>query len=281
MFNTSRDCEVSILVNGRPVTEVQFTGHTYIEGRKNSVYELQIRNKTPNRILAIPSVDGLNVLDGENCGVNSPGYVIDPWAVITIPGWMVDNDQAAKFQFKPQNASSSRDKTYSEEMGANPINQGMIGVMVFREKIVQPFNILREMNHQPYDPFKPIGGNQVYSSQQCFSSSVVGGLDSPEYTVSSTADSCADADEGKSLGTGFGEATEFKTQDTEFERASESPESVFVLYYDTIQGLKKLGVPVEQFKPVPVEMPNPFPASPNVTSGCKPPAGWNSTKYRK
>jgi hypothetical protein len=165
-------------------------------------------------------------------------------------------------------------------MGANPINQGMIGVMVFREKIMQPFNILHEMHK--HDPYRPIGGNQIYSSsaEQCFSSNVVGSVNSPEYTVTSTSANI-DLDADKSLGTGFGEATEFKTQDVEFERASESPESVFVLYYDTIQGLKRLGVPVEQFKPVPVETPNPFPASPNVTIGCKPPAGWNSTKYRK
>ncbi len=279
MFNTSHDCEVSILVNGRPVTEVQFSGHTYIEGRKNSIYELQIRNKTHNSILAIPSVDGLNVLNGESCGVNSAGYVIDPWQVITIPGWKVDSDQAAKFTFKPQNASSSRDKTYSEQMGADAINQGMIGVMVFKQKIQQSCNMLRDYSVKEWA--KPASGNPMYSGSLTTSNCCGSMKPFPPVDNVFVGYAHADVDSDKSLGTGFGEATEFKTHDTEFEKASDSPDSIFVLYYDTVQGLKKRGVPVEQFRPESVSEPNPFPASPNVTSGCRTPAGWNSSKYRK
>lgn len=274
MFNTSHDCEVSIMVNGRPVTEVQFTGHTYIEGRKNSIYELQIRNKTPNRILAIPSVDGLNVLDGNSCGVDSPGYVIDPWKVITIPGWKVDNEQAAKFTFKPQSASSSGDKTYAEQMGADAANQGIIGVMVFKQKIEPTFNILRDYHWAKPDSGSPMYGGSFTTSSCCGSMKPF-----PDKPFIGNVQTDLDAD--KSLGTGFGDATEFKTKDTEFEKATDTPDSVFVMYYDTIQGLKKRGVPVESFRPAPHIEPNPFPASPNVTSGCKPPSGWNSTKYRK
>ncbi len=275
MFNTSHDYEVSILVNGRAVTEVQYSGHTYIEGRKNSIYELQIRNKTPNRILAIPAVDGLNVLDGENCGVRSPGYVIDPWGVVTIPGWKVDSQQAAKFVFKPQNASHSGDKTYSESIGADSANQGIIGVMVFRQKILPSINLnlLKDQCNRP-SPTIPNSLNDgvIYRSK---SAQVT--CDSFSAHVSSNIDQ----DANKSLGTGFGESTGFQTQDTEFERASVSPESVFIMYYDTIQGLKNRGVPIEQFRPSPTNTPNPFPASPNITRGCEPPAGWNSKRYHK
>lgn len=274
MFNTSHDCEVSILVNGRHVTEVQFTGHTYIEGRKNSIYELQIRNITPNRILAIPSVDGLNVLNGESCGVDSPGYVIDPWKVITIPGWKVDSEQAAKFTFKPQNASSPGDKTYTEQMGADAANQGMIGVMVFKQKIQQPFDLLRD-----YHWVKPHSGQPMFDASYTTSNCCGSMKPFPNDIFIGSVQTAADAD--KSLGTGFGDATEFKTQDTEFDKASDNPDSVFVMYYDTVQGLKKRGVPVEKFRPATTIEPNPFPASPGVTQGCKPPAGWNSTKYRK
>lgn len=276
MFNTSHDCEVSIMVNGRPVTEVQFTGHTYIEGRKNSIYELQIRNVTPNKILAIPSVDGLNVLDGESCGVDSPGYVIDPWKVITIPGWKVDSEQAAKFTFKPQNASASGDKTYAEQMGADAANQGMIGVMVFKQKIQSPFDLLRDYHWVTPQSGNPPPFGPSYTTSNCCGS--MKPFPTDDVFIGSVQ---TDMDDGKSLGTGFGDATEFKTQDTEFEKASDNPDSVFVMYYDTVQGLKKRGVPVEKFRPATTIEPNPFPASPGVTQGCKPPAGWNSTKYRK
>ncbi len=277
MYNTSRDCEVSILVNGRPVTEVQFSGHTYIEGRKNSIYELQIRNKTPNKILAIPSVDGLNVVDGESCGVNSPGYVIDPWKVITIPGWKVDSQQAAKFVFKPQSASSPGDKTYAEQMGGDATNQGIIGVMVFHQKVIHTNYILKE--YTPWKipdsgnppPFCGMGEQFVYSSNA-----------NANHTSNNFKTTCCDnADADKSIGTGFGEATGFETQDVEFDKDSDSPSSVFILYYDTVQGLKRRGVPVERFRNYATETANPFPASPNITGGCTPPAGWNTAKYRK
>ena len=99
MWNSSREFEATILIKGRPINEVQHEGQTFVEGRNGSAYELKFKNNSSSRVLVIPSVDGLNVLDGKIAGKTSPGYVIDAWGELRIPGWKVDGTTAAKFKF--------------------------------------------------------------------------------------------------------------------------------------------------------------------------------------
>lgn len=309
MFNSTHEYEACVLVNGKPVTEVVHNERTFIEGRKNSVYELQFRNNTGIRVLIVPSVDGLNVLDGKPCGKESSGYVVGPWETIKIPGWKVDGDTAAKFIFKPQDASKGKDKTYAEAMGQNPENQGVIGFMVFREKYRPPrlYPHIFQWNYTtkdwPYKKRRSHEGSSYSESWDGFScsSNISCSLDDgssdglirsqsfnaasesftasdPQINVVSGTGAKADPDEGKDLGTGFGKATEFRTITVDFEKESETPVAVFSFYYNTLKNLRKMGVPVEQFNrhyQKPQEGPNPFPLSPEVTStGCQPPAGW-------
>lgn len=293
MHSSTREYEACVLVNGKPVTEVTHNGRTYIEGRKNSVYELQFKNKTNQRVLIIPSVDGLNVLDGEPCGKDSNGYVVGAYGSITIPGWKVDGKTAAKFVFKPQDAHRGKDQTYVESMDEDPENQGVIGFMVFREKrnYFSVFDFYGR-NDRWDDGYRGGCFGDVYGSsniRSCvqptsFSASASVNTMSPSITrtidtqsIGGHIEKGVDPDEGKSLGTGFGKATDFNTVTTTFERASENPEVVFSFLYDTLQNLKKAGVPVKQFqrrskKP---KAPNPFPNSPEIMSlGCRTPRGW-------
>ncbi len=80
------------------------------------------------------------------------------------------------------------------------------------------------------------------------------------------------------VGTGFGEATTFNTTNVDFDRASDTPEAVITLIYDSLSNLARIGVPTEQFRPNRPSAPrNAFPASPE---GCPPPAGWDKNKRR-
>lgn len=287
MYDSSHDFKVAILVNGRPIPEVHFNGRTYIEGRKNSEYSLQIRNNTNHRILAVPSVDGINVLNGAECGLESPGFVIDPFITVDIPGWKVEGlPEAGRFQFNPQGAKYGDEETYAERLGLNPTNQGAIGFMIFREK-----EVLR-WTPPPFDPCRPPiktfdGGPTVKSVFNDGGAT----LDSPRGFSSGSSGTCSSVPVSSNvcddahLGTGWGEAVEFHTHDVEFERADPAnPDVVFVYHYDTIRNLKRIGVPVEQFyghASTPTEA-NPFPASPHVHGGgCKPPPGWRRKKSRR
>jgi len=138
MYNSTREFEACVLVNGKPVTEVVHNGQSYIEGRKKTTYELYFRNNSHMQVLVVPSVDGMSVIDGESAGKQSPGYVVDPWSDVTIPGWTVNGQEAAEFVFHAQSAYWSDEQTYAEEIGADSSNQGALGFMVFHRKVRIP-----------------------------------------------------------------------------------------------------------------------------------------------
>jgi len=137
MFSKTSFFEASVRVNDSPTTEVSYNGRTYIEGRKNSEYELFFRNNSSKKIMVIPSVDGLSVLNGKLAGAGSPGFVVDPWGHLTVPGWKVDNKTAAKFEFRPVGDKSN--STYVETLKSDGVdvdsaNQGLILFLIFEEK---------------------------------------------------------------------------------------------------------------------------------------------------
>ena len=337
MYNSTREFEACVLVNGKPVTEVVHNGQTFIEGRRKSTYELSFRNNSNQTVLVVPSVDGLSVIDGQRAGKQSPGYVIGPWDSVNVPGWTVNGREAAEFIFHAQDAHYADEKTYAEEMDEDPANQGAIGFMVFRQ-LPQPrpsymipisgsSGIWKSGAGSPtfgggsagspsYDSGASTGGYVRGSTTgavplvgnaetRCVSSSNVSG--SVLGSVSNTMDSLgntpdgvsvktssifhvADVDEGKSLGTGFGEAVEFETQNVEFRREA-NPCAVFAFFYDTLKNLRKIGVPVGHFNRHYSESvsnaPNPFPDSPEVTGNyANAPRGWtgrrgSTTRRRK
>ncbi len=330
MYNSTREFEACVLVNGKPVTEVVHTGQAYIEGRKKSTYELYFRNNSSQQVLVVPSVDGLSIIDGKSAGKSSPGYVIDPWDSLTVPGWTVNGREAAEFIFHAQGAYWDDEQTYAEEVGEDSSNQGAIGFMVFRRKpryTVRksfmpdrdntwksrsgtgnpPNNILRGASGSAIGGAggSSIGGaggsvldvnnvdavnilnsseaGTVNTANSTFTTTCSGGIvaDTVDNLGNNVTFDFMDVDEGKSLGTGFGEAVEFETRSVEFEREL-NPCASFAFYYDTIKNLRRMGVPVEQFNLHYSESvssaPNPFPDSPEVTGYATTPRGWTGRR---
>lgn len=308
MYNSTHEYEACVLVNGKPVTEVAYNGRTFIEGRKNSTYELSFRNNSSGRVLVVPSVDGLSVIDGKPCGVQSSGYVIEAWDSVKIPGWKVDGETAAKFNFKSQRSG----QTYAESTGQDGSNQGVVGFMVFQEQVASIFwehtpwkqnPWIKPMRPYPYsgDAPTPRWTSTHTRTGGFVKGSTTGNPNADSVTFTSTAadtlgiapdtnndvqcsvNYCS-APVEESLGTGFGKATDFNTYEVDFNRANpDNPDAVFSFYYDTTKNLQRMGVPVEQFKrhySEPNYGANPFPDSPHVT-GCKPPAGWGKKRRRR
>ena len=292
MRSSDRSVEAFVLVNGRPVTEVSHNGNTYIEGRKGSEFTLRVKNNTWNRILVIPSVDGLCTLDGEECGLESGGFVIEAHKTLDIPGWTlpleedecadpgVTNSSAGQFIFRAQGApDGSRRQTYAEAMDKGG-NQGVIGFMVFEELTYTfPGELLKKSFIEPGWQNGGYGGS---GSPVFGGNTVIGGdtFRSASSSVSSTQDSYSAEVKGcvepePSLGAGMGREVDFKTTSTTFLRKTTEPKDTLVFYYDTIKNLKAKGVPTHLFRPQPLEESNPFPASPHVhRPGCKTPPGY-------
>src|SRR5947199_2184534 len=102
-------------------------GRRYIVGMPGHEYAVRIRNCTGERILAVTSVDGVNVVSGETASPEQSGYVIDPYGSVEIVGWRKSLERTASFYF-----TDLRD-SYAARTG-RPANVGVIGVAVFKEK---------------------------------------------------------------------------------------------------------------------------------------------------
>lgn len=104
---------------------------TYVEGLEGVKFTLRITNDTLGRILAIPSVDGLSILDGKSAGTRSSGYIIDACDFIDIPGWTVDKSTVARFVFS--GSRDAFDQSYVAQIGGEVENKGVIGAIIFTE----------------------------------------------------------------------------------------------------------------------------------------------------
>lgn len=129
------DIDVDILVNGRPVRKYSHQGRVFVEAKHWTEYSIKIRNNSYSRRLAIVTVDGLNVLDGEAGGTTKTGYVINGYSSMDIKGFRTSNEVVHPFKFnrKERSYASKSDVTEGDTR-----NCGVIGVEVFDEKVKRP-----------------------------------------------------------------------------------------------------------------------------------------------
>lgn len=134
---------LEVLVTGRPVAAYHKDGRCFIEGRESTEYTLKFRNNSWKRVLAIFSVDGVEVIKGKAAAESENGYVVDAFSSIEVKGYRIDDANVAAFKF------GGTQKSYSNLVGAatvNPVtkeveykkdtrNNGVIGVRVFEEKV--------------------------------------------------------------------------------------------------------------------------------------------------
>ncbi len=126
--NTGQPYRLQILINGNPVRMYSGNeGKVCVEGRHGSNFTLRLHNDSGGRVLFVPSVDGLSVIDGKRANILSSGYVVEARGSVDIKGWRTSLEDVAQFQF------GTLDKSYAAKMD-QPNNVGVIGVVVFQEK---------------------------------------------------------------------------------------------------------------------------------------------------
>jgi len=102
-------------------------GEYWVAGRPGARYAISVRNRLGERVLAVPSVDGVNVLSGETAAWDQRGYVFSPHERYQITGWRKSDSQVAAFEF------SHIANSYAARTG-RPAHVGVIGVALFREQ---------------------------------------------------------------------------------------------------------------------------------------------------
>ena len=142
--------DVNVLVNGSRCKQYNHDGKIFIEAKHGSEYTIEIKNHTWQRILAVCSVDGLDILTGKKASENSAGYVINGYNTGKFDGFRVSDDKVAKFVFGTKGGS------YAESKGDNSEkNVGVIAMRIFQEKIKPPPPPPVEIHHHHHDHWKP------------------------------------------------------------------------------------------------------------------------------
>jgi hypothetical protein len=250
MRDRNQQYEVVVRPKGRtPADEYQHRGETFIEGRSNSWYEIELVNHTHVRCLAVLSVDGVGVIDGESASYDSKGFVLEAYGRTTVPGWLMNSKQAAKFVF------SSVGKSYAEQSGKGG-NPGVIGAAFFPAKHDMVTSATLLYQNSPMTQGVPNSAVRAYNLS----------------TLSPVSNSLSSS--SASVGTGWGESVMFNTTQTHFSKASHTPAAVMVIRYDSADNLQAMGIRLRDRYSSGSQA---FPA--NSPGGyCKPPPVWVRNK---
>ena len=146
--------EMHVLVNGRPVKEYTHKGMTFIESRVGSVYTIKIKNDNGTRVMAVVSVDGLDVITGKPAEKTNKGYIVDAYSSTEIKGYRTSDEKSVDFVFVSKDGS----KNYAAQVeGGDKRNSGVIGIRVFEEKPEKVKVIEKHIhhNHYPINPWAP------------------------------------------------------------------------------------------------------------------------------
>lgn len=231
------DLQVHDLELGHALPWHPHRGRHYIEGQPGHRYSLVLHNTSGERVLAVVSVDGVNVISGETAGTGQSGYVLGPWQRLEIKGWRKNLSEVAGFHF------TALQDSYAARTG-RPGNVGVIGVAVFRER------------QQPVwqEPVAPIARSRSEAEAKPGRSADAVGAAAPSAESRHMPESLA----RQQLGTGHGERRHDAATLTRFERASRWPAQQLSLYYDGSEALATRGILPRRW-PLQVPAPDAFP----------------------
>lgn len=225
------DVTVFDRTQGRQLPVHWHEGRAYVVGHPGNEYAVRVRSRNREEVLAVVSVDGVNVIGGETATPQQSGYVLSPWRLLEIGGWRKNLASTAAFYF------TSLPDSYAARTG-RPDHVGVIGVALFRKK--QPPVEIGQIAPQAPAP--------LARSEASRDSAAAG----------ASAEARASAPRDDKLGTGHGRTESSYARYVGFERASSDPAETVIVYYDSTRNLAARGIVREPVAPCA------FPCSPRV-----------------
>jgi hypothetical protein len=200
-----------------------YHGRAYVVGRPGNEYQIVLKSRSGEDLLAVVSVDGVNAVSGETADPGQAGYVLSGYRSYEILGWRKSLAETAAFYF------TSLGDSYAARTG-RPDNVGVIGVALFRRKPQVP-------------PPANLGLAQG----------------APASAAKREASDAAPraAEQEARVGTGHGRRETSPVRQVDFERASDAPAETLAIYYDSYRNLVARGVIVDPIALPP--LPRPFP----------------------
>ncbi len=222
-------------------------GRHYVVGNPGSEYEIRMRNRQRADILTVVSVDGVDVITGDNADWQQSGYVLGSQQSFGIKGWRKSLERTAAFYF------TALPDSYAARTG-RPDNVGVIGVAVFRKKpepVVQyaPPRLARSAEAEAPAP-SAMAEDRGPARDAASGAGANARAEAPAGT----------AQKSSRLGTGHGRSETSVVTYTEFERATATPAEIITIYYDSYRNLVAQGVISEPSLARPNPFPQPFPA---------------------
>jgi hypothetical protein len=205
-----------------------YRGEYWVAGRPGAKYAIRILNNAGGRILAVTSVDGINVLSGEAASFGQEGYVFYPTQSYEITGWRKSRAEVAAFTF------TAVPDSYAALTG-RPANVGVIGVALFRERppvAISPPALLDGLARRAPIPAPS-------------SAAAAAGVGKSELSA-------------QALGTGHGERESSPVDFTDFQRLQAEPNEIVRIRYDSMENLVARGIIRQPTRHT--GAPEPFPA---------------------
>jgi len=214
-------------------------GEYWVAGVPGARYSIRIRNRLGGRLLAVTSVDGVNVLTGETAGFDQSGYVFDPAEAYDITGWRKSDTEVAAFAF------TTVPDSYASRTG-RPQNVGVIGIALFRERAPIAYSPPALAPSPAESALAEAGAS---SRERALQGALGADVARRPFAVSPEP----------SLGTAHGEREVSYASRTHFERSQPQPNEVIRIRYDSVEHLVAMGIIAPPpYRPV---RPNPFPES--------------------
>ena len=225
---------------GRELPVHGHDGKAYVVGRPGNEYQIGVRNRRGEDLLAVVSVDGVNVVSGETAHTGQSGYVLSPYQRMDIRGWRKSLGEVATFYF------TSLGDSYAARTG-RPNNVGVIGVALFRRKAAEP--PVGIFPSEQREPFAESTREKAEARDSAAEPSASLGASGAKRAQAMPAPSAP-------LGTGHGRREESHTRYVPFERAGEQPVETITIHYDSHSNLVARGILPAPIAP---RSPNPFP----------------------
>ena len=241
------DYDLKVIIGDKSIAELieEATNTTWIPAQKGSEFKLIIFNNDDRRVLAVPLIDGLSVMNGKLGNVHSRGYILEPHKRSSILGWRIDNETVAAFKF------DSAGKSMASFVKNDNRDIGIIQCAIYREK-EYPKSRPKYVPPKPADTTAP-----TRSSDSHFATRAVGDFGggfyrpveppSPQKNAPPSAAKLSLASQyresqqeaNETLAVGFGTAMAHHAKEGSFTSESGSPLCVLSIRYDSSINLAK------------------------------------------
>ena len=239
--------------SGESLVVYEKNGQRFVVGTPGHEYSIRIRNQTQRRILAVTSVDGVNVITGDTASPTQSGYVIGVGGDVDISGWRRNLSQTSAFYFTDLGDS------YAARTG-RPRDVGVIGVALFEERrplaveqSLRDITAQKEADRQGRAAAEPLAARPPPQPRlESFNGQPEARPDA-ERSAQGSASNFA-----SKLGTGFGRDETSYARQVQFERATTAPVETIAIRYDRRENLAAMGVlPSPRYAQ---RTPDPFPS---------------------